>query len=138
MMSNWFAWAKTGSSRVRASLTVRRESAQHQSATNRAAGERVAFVLRTELPEGEVVSFKAGDVFVAVVRLDGVPYALADRCTHAGCHLSKGLVEGDTLLCPCHGGLFDVRTGAVLDGPPLAPVKTYAARDCADGIEVEV
>jgi nitrite reductase/ring-hydroxylating ferredoxin subunit len=75
---------------------------------------------------------------VAVVRVGGVPYALDDRCTHAGCSLSEGLVGAGTLLCPCHGGLFDVRTGAVVDGPPLAPVKTYAARDCADGIEVEV
>ena len=39
------------------------------------------------------------------------------RCTHLGC--SYGFDEQEKFFrCPCHNGLFDVKTGAVLGGPP--------------------
>ena len=39
------------------------------------------------------------------------------HCTHLGCGflLSK---DKKTFSCPCHRGQFDVKTGAVLAGPP--------------------
>jgi menaquinol-cytochrome c reductase iron-sulfur subunit len=43
------------------------------------------------------------------------------RCTHLGC-LVTYRSSSRTFLCPCHGGVFDVRNGAVLDGPPPRPL----------------
>jgi menaquinol-cytochrome c reductase iron-sulfur subunit len=43
------------------------------------------------------------------------------RCTHLGC----GFVfekDANVFLCPCHRGKFDIKTGAVLDGPPPRPL----------------
>jgi quinol---cytochrome c reductase iron-sulfur subunit, bacillus type len=43
------------------------------------------------------------------------------HCTHLGC----GFVydkERKTFICPCHRGQFDVKTGAVLAGPPPRPL----------------
>ena len=37
--------------------------------------------------------------------------------------------ENDSSFCPCHRGRFDVKTGAVLDGPPPRPL---------DELEVEI
>ncbi len=39
------------------------------------------------------------------------------HCTHLGCGyvLDK---DGKSFFCPCHRGQFDIKTGAVLDGPP--------------------
>jgi rieske iron-sulfur protein len=43
--------------------------------------------------------------------------AYSKVCTHAGCMVSDR--EGDTLVCPCHFGKFDPRSGAaVVGGPP--------------------
>jgi len=43
------------------------------------------------------------------------------HCTHLGC----GYVydkDRKTFICPCHRGQFDVKTGAVLAGPPPRPL----------------
>lgn len=47
--------------------------------------------------------------------------AYSDVCTHLSCAvLYRG--DGKHLYCPCHEGLFDVRTGNVLAGPPTRPL----------------
>lgn len=50
----------------------------------------------------------------------GVIYALANRCPHMGCPLSRGKLDGDILQCRCHDWRFDVRTGAFLDAPEIS------------------
>lgn len=37
--------------------------------------------------------------------------AFHNRCPHLGCPLSRGRVEGRTLICPCHEWRFDLATG---------------------------
>jgi menaquinol-cytochrome c reductase iron-sulfur subunit len=39
------------------------------------------------------------------------------KCTHLGCAFSYDK-EAKTFACPCHRGIFDVKTGKVLAGPP--------------------
>ena len=39
------------------------------------------------------------------------------RCTHLGCGFGFDK-ESKHFKCPCHQGVFDLKTGAVLDGPP--------------------
>ena len=43
------------------------------------------------------------------------------HCTHLGCgyNYDKG---ANHFSCPCHHGAFDVKTGAVLGGPPPRPL----------------
>lgn len=38
---------------------------------------------------------------------------------------AEGEMEGRNVVCPCHMGTFDVTTGAVVSGPPPAPLKTW-------------
>ncbi|MBV9019531.1 MAG: Rieske 2Fe-2S domain-containing protein [Ktedonobacteraceae bacterium] len=46
--------------------------------------------------------------------------AYRDECTHLSCAV---LYQGNGKLhCPCHEGLFDAATGAVLAGPPTRPL----------------
>ena len=52
--------------------------------------------------------------------------ALQSTCTHLGCRTSYDR-KSKRILCPCHGGVFDVN-GNVLDGPPPAPLPTLSAR----------
>jgi quinol---cytochrome c reductase iron-sulfur subunit, bacillus type len=49
------------------------------------------------------------------------------RCTHLGC--SYGYDAQDKIFrCPCHNGMFDVKTGAVLGGPPPRPLDRLQTR----------
>lgn len=43
------------------------------------------------------------------------------RCTHLGCSFAFD-AEKKTFHCPCHQGMFDPKTGAVLAGPPPRPL----------------
>jgi nitrite reductase/ring-hydroxylating ferredoxin subunit len=51
-------------------------------------------------------------------------YAFDDTCTHMGCSLANGELDGTTVTCACHGSQFDVTTGAVLRGPAQRPVRS--------------
>ena len=45
-------------------------------------------------------------------------------CTHKGCPVKK--VEGDTIICPCHGSQYSTKDGSVTKGPAtrgLTPVR---------------
>jgi nitrite reductase/ring-hydroxylating ferredoxin subunit len=91
-----------------------------------------------DVGEGDLVSFELDGRYVAVARVDGVLYAFDDVCTHRACSLSEGELVGTAVTCPCHAGTFDVRTGAVLDGPPPEPVATYPARVSGGDLEIDV
>ena len=89
-----------------------------------------------EIPEGGVKVVRLEDQSVAVFHVGGAYYALEDVCTHDGGPLAEGTLEGDVIECPRHGARFDVRTGAVLCLPAVAPVATYAVRVQGDEIQV--
>jgi Rieske Fe-S protein len=61
---------------------------------------------------------------------DGSFSALSPICTHRGCTVE---VEGERLVCPCHGSTYD-RTGRVLKGPAAHPLVRYHAALSADGV----
>jgi nitrite reductase/ring-hydroxylating ferredoxin subunit/uncharacterized membrane protein len=92
---------------------------------NRTMGEAVPKSFVAVLDEAELRSDELRRVDV-----DGVPVmlarsqagevcALANTCTHLGGPLAEGSREGDTVTCPWHGSRFDIRTGAVVEGPAV-------------------
>jgi Rieske Fe-S protein len=52
--------------------------------------------------------------------------ALHSSCTHLGCRTSYDR-ETKQILCPCHGGAFDVQ-GNVIAGPPPSALQPLATR----------
>jgi Rieske Fe-S protein len=52
--------------------------------------------------------------------------AMHSTCTHLGCRTSYD-GESKRILCPCHGGVYDLY-GQVIAGPPPAPLPTLATR----------
>ena len=95
---------------------------------------RVASV--SDVSPGEVMVVAVDGDRVALVNVDGELYAIADECSHEGCPLSEGDVDGRMLVCPCHGSDFDVTTGEPATPPAYEPVATYAVR--VDGDDVLV
>lgn len=49
------------------------------------------------------------------------------RCTHLGCRYGYDADNG-VFHCPCHGGIYEVKTGKVLAGPPPRPLDTLETR----------
>ena len=82
----------------------------------------------SDIPEGEVRAFDANGVPVAVANAGGALYAFDDTCPHRQCSLAEGELEDTTIVCPCHGSAFDVRTGEVVNPPARDPVQSYETR----------
>lgn len=58
--------------------------------------------------------------------------AFSKVCTHAGCMVANR--DGDTLVCPCHSGLFDPLSGAtVAGGPPPRALPQLPITVSSDG-----
>jgi 3-phenylpropionate/trans-cinnamate dioxygenase ferredoxin subunit len=64
-------------------------------------------------------AFKFGEKQVLISNINGVYYAISSVCTHMGGDLSKGKLEGSTVICPRHKAKFDVTTGAVVSPPSV-------------------
>jgi nitrite reductase/ring-hydroxylating ferredoxin subunit len=81
--------------------------------------------------------FDVAGTKVNVTSVRGRFYAFDDTCTHRGCSLAKGKLDGTTVTCPCHGSQFDVTTGAVLRGPAQQPVRSRSVKVEGENLFVE-
>jgi nitrite reductase/ring-hydroxylating ferredoxin subunit/uncharacterized membrane protein len=111
---------------------------------NRTMGQTVPESFVPVLDEAELHGHE-----VREVKVDGTPVllarsqsgevcALANLCTHLGGPLAEGSREGDTVICPWHGSRFDLRTGAVQEGPAVFAQPRLQARVREGKIEVGV
>ncbi len=88
--------------------------------------------------EGEARTFQVDATRVAVARANGQLYALQDLCSHDDGPLGDGTLEEYAIVCPRHGAKFDVRTGAVLAMPAVAPIETFPVMEKDGRIQVAV
>lgn len=86
---------------------------------------------------GQMRVFDVAGTRVTVASANGQLYAFNDTCTHTGCSLAKGKLEGTTVTCPCHGSQFDVTSGAVLHGPANRPVRSRLVQVEGEDLLVE-
>jgi Rieske Fe-S protein len=52
--------------------------------------------------------------------------ALSSRCAHVGCPV-RWTAAAERFICPCHGGVYNVR-GIVTGGPPVRPLDRFYTR----------
>jgi 3-phenylpropionate/trans-cinnamate dioxygenase ferredoxin component len=91
-----------------------------------------------EIPSGTTKRVEVDGVGVLLCNVDGDIYAVEDVCTHDGGPLDQGQLEGCRIMCPRHGAIFDVATGAALTLPAVVPLPTYDVRVEGDEIFVDV
>lgn len=81
-----------------------------------------------EIAEGAVKTFIIEDKAIAVVRYDGVVYAVDNICTHDGGELGAGDVVNGQIQCPRHGARFDLKTGKATQMPAVVGIGNYQAK----------
>ena len=81
-----------------------------------------------DLAPGEKKIVEVDGILVVLVNCAGQYHAVEDVCTHDGGPLGEGTLENCQLVCPRHGGRFDVLTGAALKLPAVDAVPTYEVR----------
>lgn len=90
--------------------------------------KRVRVASEDELADRLPRTLSAGDLNVAVVRIDDQIIAFEDRCPHRDAKLSPGPINGSTIQCPLHAWEFDLLSGnstsGTADGLPKFEVFT--------------
>ena len=91
----------------------------------------------TEVAPGQMRVFDVAGTSVNVVSVQGRLYAIDDACTHTGCSLARGQLNGTMVTCPCHGSQFDVTSGAVIRGPARRPARSRLVQVSGDDFFIE-
>ena len=92
----------------------------------------------SQLTDGGPTRVVVDDTPVLLLREGDAYYAIHDRCSHRGCSLTDGEVEGDEIVCACHGSRFDKRDGSLRQGPATAPQPAFQTRVRDERIEIRL
>lgn len=98
--------------------------------TRKPAAKPLLEVKKSEIPPSGALVYKRSRV--VVIRNGEDFYAMSLVCTHLGCTVN---VTPDTLVCPCHGSVFD-RQGQVVKGPSDRPLERYRVEDRGETLVV--
>ena len=63
---------------------------------------------------------------------DGTFKAFSKVCTHAGCDVNK--VDGNAIICPCHGSKFSIEDGSPTAGPAQKALPETKVKKDGDNI----
>jgi cytochrome b6-f complex iron-sulfur subunit len=100
-----------------------------------AAGGKVNVASVADLPPNTGKVYSVANKPVIVINAADGYHALSAVCTHLGCIVFWN-EQKQAIACPCHAAFFTTN-GAVISGPPPAPLATYPVQVQGDQIYVQ-
>ena len=82
----------------------------------------------TELPNGERLFLEIEGKAIVIFNIADQFFAIGDICTHDDGPLGDGDLEGYNVVCPRHGGEFDVQTGKAVQLPAVVDIPAYPVK----------
>ena len=64
---------------------------------------------------------------LALYNVEGKVFATTNICPHQGGPLDEGELDGNTIVCPWHGWMFDICTGQLAMNPSIK-TRTYQVK----------
>lgn len=97
----------------------------------------------SSLNEKKPVSIEINGKRIALLLINGKPFCFEGTCTHQGADLSKGMVEGNTVICPNHHVQFDCTDGSVIKNLPpeygqATSLRTYKTELTGNKVKVTI
>lgn len=92
----------------------------------------------SDLQESEPVRVEVDGSPVLLYRKGQRVMAIGAVCAHAGGPLEEGDFHDDTVQCPWHDSVFNLRDGRVVHGPSTYPVAHYHARLNDGNVEIRL
>lgn len=84
----------------------------------------------SDLNEEEGVRVRVGRCAVAVFKRGNRVHAVGDSCPHMGASLSEGYLDGNQVICPWHGWVFDLDNGtSMFDANAHIPIYRVVVED---------
>ena len=90
--------------------------------------EFVEIAPASELPNGERLFVEVEGRAIVIFNIGGQIFAIGDICSHDDGPVGDGDLEGFNVVCPRHGGEFDVQTGKAVQMPAVVDIPAYAVR----------
>lgn len=91
----------------------------------------------SDLAENKITAIQTIRVPIILIRKGDQVYAMENLCSHAEIPLDKGKLEREEIICPMHGAVFNIVTGAALKLPATEPVEVFETRIAGDDVEVK-
>ncbi|MBS1700196.1 MAG: Rieske (2Fe-2S) protein [Armatimonadetes bacterium] len=89
-----------------------------------------------KLPKGTALVFKFGTHPSLLIHHDDDTWVALDAvCTHLGCTVQYN-PQQKQIVCACHGGVYDAKTGENISGPPPKPLTKYVVNVQAGSVTV--
>jgi len=96
--------------------------------TDEAKVEFVEIAPASELPNGERLFLEVEGKAIVIFNIADQFFAIGDICTHDDGPLGDGDLEGLNIVCPRHGGEFDVQTGKAVQMPAVVDIPAYPVK----------
>jgi 3-phenylpropionate/trans-cinnamate dioxygenase ferredoxin subunit len=90
----------------------------------------------SELPNGERLFVEVESKSLVIFNIAGQFFAIGDICSHDDGPVGEGDLEGYNIVCPRHGGEFDVRNGQAVQLPAVVDIPAYPVKVVDDMIQV--
>jgi nitrite reductase/ring-hydroxylating ferredoxin subunit len=87
-----------------------------------------------ELGHSQSVQIYGIDILICHAE-DGF-FAVEDLCTHSMVPLCGGQIEGNYIMCPLHGAVFDLTDGSVQSPPAFEDLRTFKLK--IDGTSINI
>ena len=90
---------------------------------------------KSEVPAGTGRNLLVGETPAIVIHREETGFIVLSRvCTHLGCLVNFNKAK-QLLICPCHGGTYDL-DGNVIAGPPPLPLPKFPFKIVGNNIEI--
>ena len=92
----------------------------------------------SELPNGERLFIEVEGKALVIFNVAEQYFAIGDVCSHDDGPLGDGDLEGFNIVCPRHGGEFDVQTGKAVQMPAVVDIPAYPVKVVDGMIQVGI
>jgi 3-phenylpropionate/trans-cinnamate dioxygenase ferredoxin component len=92
----------------------------------------------SELPNGERLFVEVEGKSLVIFNIADRFFSIGDICSHDDGPVGDGDLEGFNVVCPRHGGEFDVRTGQAVQMPAVVDIPAYPVRVVDGMIQVGI
>ena len=92
----------------------------------------------SELPNGERLFVEVEGKSLVIFNIADQFFSIGDICSHDDGPVGDGDLEGYNVVCPRHGGEFDVRTGQAVQMPAVVDIPAYPVKVVDGMIQVGI
>ena len=91
-----------------------------------------------DIEEKSFSTFEINGTGIAICRFRDEYFAIENRCSHTLATFDEGRMRGYRIMCPLHGGTFDIRDGSCTGLPATQPIRSFPLRIVGGMIEVAI